>query len=49
MSESKIETTIREYLLEEGLLRKKIQDSKLEFGFQFVFPPGQRGHIMAVL
>jgi len=48
MSESKIETTIREYLLEEGLLRKKIQDSKLEFGFQFVFPLGQGGHIMAV-
>ena len=48
MSEIKIESTIRDYLLEEGLLRKKIKDPKLEFGFQFAFPPGQGGHIMAV-
>ncbi len=48
MSEIKIESTIRDYLLEEGLLRKKIKDPKLDFGFQFAFPPGQGGHIMAV-
>ncbi|TFG24254.1 MAG: DUF2299 domain-containing protein [Promethearchaeota archaeon] len=48
MSETEIERIIREYLLEEGLLRKRIQDAKLEFGFQFAFPPGQGGHIMAV-
>ena len=48
MSEIKIESTIRDYLIEEGLLRKKIKDPKLEFGFQFAFPPGQGGHIMAV-
>ncbi len=32
--------TIQDYLLEEGLLREKIQNPKLEFGFQFIFPPG---------
>ena len=48
MSEIKIESTIRDYLIEEGLLRKKIKDPKLEFGYQFSFPPGQGGHIMAV-
>ena len=48
MSEIKIKSLIRDYLLEEGLLRKKIKDPKLEFGFQFTFPPGQGGHIMAI-
>ncbi|MFX1337936.1 MAG: DUF2299 family protein [Promethearchaeota archaeon] len=48
MSEVKIKSLIRDYLLEEGLLRKKIKDPKLEFGFQFTFPPGQGGHIMAI-
>jgi len=38
--ESKIKILIQDYLLDEGLLRKKIPDSKLEFGFQFTFPPG---------
>ncbi|MHA2006449.1 MAG: DUF2299 family protein [Promethearchaeota archaeon] len=38
--ESKIKHSIQEYLLDEGLLRKKISDDKLEFGFQFIFPPG---------
>ena len=37
--ESKIKHLIREYLLNEGLLREQINDSKLDFGFQFVFPP----------
>lgn len=48
MSEIEIESKIREYLVEEGLLRKKIQDSKLDFGFQFIFPPDPGGNIMAV-
>ncbi|MFX1278138.1 MAG: DUF2299 family protein [Promethearchaeota archaeon] len=38
--ENKIKSLIREYLLEEGLLRGKISNPKLEFGFQFIFPPG---------
>ncbi|MFX1574288.1 MAG: DUF2299 family protein [Promethearchaeota archaeon] len=37
--ESKIKHLIREYLLDEGLLREQINDSKLDFGFQFIFPP----------
>ena len=50
IKESKIKHLIREYLLDEGLLRKKIPDNeqKLEFGFQFSFPPGPRGHAMLV-
>lgn len=57
VKESKIKNSIREYLIEEGLLREKIQDpqSRLEFGFQFSFPPGNDpttghpiGQIMAV-
>jgi len=34
-----IEDLIREFLLEETTI-KKIPDKKLEFGFQFLFPPG---------
>ncbi|MHA1914285.1 MAG: DUF2299 family protein [Promethearchaeota archaeon] len=42
MSESKIKSKqlIQEYLLDEGLLREKVSNPKLEFGFQFIFPPG---------
>jgi hypothetical protein len=38
---SKIKQLIQDYLLEEGLLRGKISDPKLEFGLQFIFPPGK--------
>ncbi|TFG25336.1 MAG: DUF2299 domain-containing protein [Promethearchaeota archaeon] len=39
--ESKIKTVIREYLLDEGILRENIKDPRLEFGFKFEFPPGK--------
>ncbi len=39
-NKSYIKALIQDYLLDEGLLRKKIPDPKLEFGFQFTFPPG---------
>ncbi|MHA2186093.1 MAG: DUF2299 family protein [Promethearchaeota archaeon] len=39
-SDSKSKRLIREYLLDEGLLREKVSNPKLEFGFQFIFPPG---------
>jgi hypothetical protein len=39
--ESDIKQQIQDYLLEEGLLRGKISDPKLDFGFQFIFPPGK--------
>ncbi|MFX0022412.1 MAG: DUF2299 family protein [Candidatus Hermodarchaeota archaeon] len=38
--ESKIKQLIQDYLLDEGLLREKISDPKLDFGFRFIFPPG---------
>ncbi len=39
--ESNIKQLIQDYLLDEGLLRGKIPDPKLDFGFQFIFPPGK--------
>jgi len=47
MSDLKTNDLIREYLLDEGILRKRIKDSKLDFGFQFIFTTGQGKHIMA--
>ena len=50
-NESNIKDLIQEYLLDEGLLRNKIplDDKKLSFGFQFVFPPGPIAQKMVVL
>ena len=50
-SERNIRQLIQEYLLDEGLLRNKIpaDDKKLEFGFQFVFPPGPIAQKMVVV
>ena len=50
-NESNIKHLIQEYLLDEGLLRKKIpiNDKKLEFGFQFIFPPSPIAQKMVVL
>ncbi len=47
--ESKIKKLIREYLLDEGILREKVKDPKIEFGFQFTFPPGPMSKIMFVI
>lgn len=47
--ESKIEHLIKEYLLDEGILREKVKDPKIEFGFQFIFPPGPMNKIMFVI
>ena len=47
--ESKIKNLIREYLLDEGILREKVKDTKIEFGFQFAFPPGPISKIMFVI
>jgi hypothetical protein len=50
-NESKIKQLIQEYLLDEGLLRNKIppDDKKLDFGFQFIFPPGPIAQKMVVI
>ncbi|MFX1454529.1 MAG: DUF2299 family protein [Promethearchaeota archaeon] len=50
-----IKNLIQEYLLDEGLLREKITDPNLDFGFQFIFPPGNNpegrpiGRVMVVI
>jgi hypothetical protein len=38
-----IRAVIRDYLLDEGILRKKLENESVKFGFQFVFPPGPPG------
>ena len=47
----KIKDLIREYLLDEGLLREKLPDPKsnFEFGYAFSYPPGQKVQNMSVL
>lgn len=53
--ESPINRILREYLLEEELMRGKINDPNLEFGYKFVFPGGmdpqgrQRGRDFTVI
>jgi hypothetical protein len=49
--ESTIQHLIQEYLLDEGLLRNKLppDDKKLDFGFQFIFPPGPIAQKMVVI
>jgi hypothetical protein len=39
--ENKIKYLILEYLSDENLQPNKISDTKLEFGFQFIYPPGR--------
>ncbi len=50
-SANNIKDLIQDYLLDEGLLRNKISndEKKLEFGFQFVFPPGPIAQNMVVI
>jgi len=38
--ESIIKVLIREYLLDEDVMRGQIKDPKLDFGYKFVFPGG---------
>lgn len=45
---SQTKKLIKKYLLEEDILKGKISDSKLEFGFVFSFPPGPRNQQMSV-
>ena len=44
-----LENSIREYLLEEGILREKISSSDLDFGFIFSFPQGPNSQNMSVI
>ena len=42
--ENNIKFLILEYLSDENLQPNKISDTKLEFGFQFIYPPGKDPH-----
>ena len=39
--DNNIKFLILEYLSDENLQPNKIPDTKLEFGFQFIYPPGK--------
>jgi hypothetical protein len=39
---------IRNYLLDEEILRKRIKSENVEFGFQFVFPPGEHKRVQSM-
>jgi len=43
-----LENSIREYLLDEGILREKISGSEVDFGFIFSFPQGPKSQNMSV-
>lgn len=45
----KAEELLVRYLKEENLLRKKISNPKIEFGYVFGFPPGQKQQSMQVV
>ncbi|TES94300.1 MAG: DUF2299 domain-containing protein [Promethearchaeota archaeon] len=44
-----LENSIREYLLDEGILREKLSSSDLDFGFIFSFPQGPNSQNMSVI
>jgi len=46
--ELNLESLIREYLSEEGILEKKIEGSDFEFGFIISFPPGPKKQNMSI-
>ena len=44
-----VKDLIQEYLIDEGILREKLKNPKLEFGFLISFPPGlNNGHKLNV-
>ena len=48
--ENQIKYLIQDYLNDEGILRGKINDPKLEFGYKLSFPPGlDPGHKMNLI
>lgn len=44
----KMKEKIRNYLLDEEILRKRIKSENVEFGFQFVFPPGKHKRVQSM-
>lgn len=45
---SNLESLIREYLLDEGVLREKLSSSNFDFGFVISYPPGPKGQNISV-
>ena len=43
-----VEDLIREYLLEEGILKDKIDSDKFDFGFIISFPPGPKSQNLSI-
>ena len=44
----KVKNLIQEYLLDEKLLREKLKNPNIEFGFVFVYPPGPSSRPLTV-
>ncbi|MFX1480079.1 MAG: DUF2299 family protein [Promethearchaeota archaeon] len=40
---------IQEYLIDEGLFKKKHEGPNITFGYQFTYPPGPQGHPLSVV
>ncbi|MHA2288430.1 MAG: DUF2299 family protein [Promethearchaeota archaeon] len=43
-----VELLLRKYLLEEGILKDKIDNAKFDFGFIISFPPGPKSQNLSV-
>ena len=48
MNSTKIENLIKDYLLEEGILKEKIANPNFDFGFIISYPPGPKSQNMTV-
>jgi len=44
-----IKRLIQEYLIDEGLFKKKHDGPNITFGYQFTYPPGSKGHPLTVV
>ena len=44
-----LENLIRDYLIDEGILKEKLRSSDFDFGFVFSFPPGPKSQNMSVI
>ncbi|MFX1258245.1 MAG: DUF2299 family protein [Promethearchaeota archaeon] len=44
----KTESLIRDYLLDEGILKEKLTNSNFDFGFVISFPPGPKSELLSV-
>ena len=45
---NRVEDLLHDYLLEEGILKDKIDSTKFDFGFIISFPPGPKSQNLSV-